>query len=154
MEDLDRLYPESKWILTTRDEESWLRACEWFFSRTLRMFDRESVDFYMETRRRVYGSQNFQRELWVNAYRNHQEKVFRMFGDVPGKLLVLDVGAEDTWSPLCTFLNVQRPERAFPHLNGRDALRSVPQSIVRYLRRIHDSRWAAATQQRERRGQP
>jgi hypothetical protein len=108
--ELDRLIPGSKFILTTRDEESWYRSVarhigrlrnpshEWIYGRGkgLPMDDRENT---------------------LRVYQEHIKGVKSYFRERPGDLLVIDVTNGDGWKELCGFLGRPAPDARFPHVN-------------------------------------
>lgn len=119
--DLDRLHPDAKFILTVRDEESWLRSCEthWSSRGPFEAAHSEGRRTHMEIRRflraTVYGTYEFHPERFRSVMRKHVDDVRRYFADRPGKLLELDVVGGAGWEPLCAFLGRPRPKQPFPH---------------------------------------
>jgi hypothetical protein len=111
-QDLDRSFPESKFILTIRDEEQWLESCERFFAvGNNRFFKWQQVNTDM------YGSPEYDRNLFKAALLKHQEEVMKYFENRPQDLLVLDITNGDGWSQLCPFLGINAPEFQFPKAN-------------------------------------
>lgn len=113
---LDRAFPGSKFILTTRDRDSWLRsqAKAGFNARTAEPgSDRE---FY---RTMLYGVNAYNEERFAWVYDEHHKLVERYFsGDRAGDLFTMDIskgGAE--WEGLCAFLGLPVPDAPFPHSN-------------------------------------
>jgi hypothetical protein len=102
---LDRQYPESKFILTTRKLDDWLD------SRT------RHVETNVERRRRGEYDGTFlvvDREAWSAEFIGHDERVRSYFAGRPSDLLVLDIAAGDGWEQLCPFLGLPVPDAAFP----------------------------------------
>jgi hypothetical protein len=114
---LDRAYPGSKFILTTRDMESWLRAIEKHFAFL------ESWDDMNEPFRRftefinacVFGSLRFSAERFRYVYETHDANVREYFRDRRDDLLVIDICGGEGWEKLCGFLDVPIPDEPFPH---------------------------------------
>lgn len=130
MDEIDRRFPDAKWVLTVRDEREWLHSASQFFRRSLVMFEPEMTRFFMTIREQVYGSAEFDAATWSQVYRSHQDRVRRKFGDQPGKLLVMDVGEGNPWSALCDFLSLPKPDVPFPHLNRIEDLAPFPHRTV------------------------
>ncbi|GAB4206018.1 MAG: hypothetical protein OHK0013_22320 [Sandaracinaceae bacterium] len=120
-EDLDRTYPGSKFVLTVRDEESWLRSCanHWSGRPAYQEGEGEDHAIHMEIRRflraAVYASDDFEPERFRRAYRRHVENVTRYFADRPGDLLVLAITQGEGFEKLAPFLGVPAPSVPFPH---------------------------------------
>jgi Sulfotransferase domain/N-terminal domain of galactosyltransferase len=113
---LDRAYPNSKFILTIRDEESWLRSVETHWSRTANPW-RKSWDidpFTHFIHKETYGQKHFDRELFRARYRRHNEEVLTYF-QYRDDLLVLDLEADRKWEKLCRFLDCSIPPKGYPH---------------------------------------
>jgi len=109
-EDLDRLFPGSKFILTLRDEESWYKSvCSHI--RDLRSAHHEWI----------YGKgKGLPKDDKANAlkiYNTHNNNVLDYFKDRSEDLLLLDFTKGDQWEELCLFLGKEVPEIPFPHLN-------------------------------------
>ncbi len=108
--ELDELYPGSKFILTTRDADSWytsvskhigdLRAAhhEWIYGRGK-------------------GLPKEDRDHTIAVYEKHNKGVMNYFIDRPDDLLILDFTRGDGWQKLCAFLDKEVPEIPFPHYN-------------------------------------
>lgn len=117
---LDRAYPGSKFVLTVRDEESWLTSKRRYAERELAKWDTYSPE-HRERKRalreEIYGSFEFDPDRWLAAYRHRCDSVRRYFADRPEDLLVLDIPGGDGWEPLCSFLGADVPEEPFPRRN-------------------------------------
>ncbi len=150
-EGLDEAYPDAKFILTVRDEASWLRSCEAYWGDPERhpkgrrlgagrsRFDRglralitgplrrrlgRSIDHSAYTaaiEKHLYGSSDFAAERFAAVRRSHEQAVRERFADRPDKLLVLDICSGEGWERLCPFLGVDTPTEPFPWHNSRVA---------------------------------
>jgi hypothetical protein len=129
-EDLDRLHPGAKFILTVREPEGWLRSCRnhWTGRSAYEEGPQEGLAaeehrLHMEIRRflraAVYASYDFDEARFLRAYRLHEQAVRRHFAQRPGDLLVLDIAAGDGYEKLAPFLGVPTPEQPFPHKGKR-----------------------------------
>lgn len=127
--ELDRAYPGSKFILTVRDEEPWLRSCAAHFAQRPPFAPGDSEDHatHMEIRRllraAVYGSYEFDESRFRRVYRRHVEEVLAYFADRPGDLVVLDVTKGQGYADLAPFLGVPVPSQPFPHKGKKSAER-------------------------------
>lgn len=116
---LDRAYPGSKFILTTREIESWLRSAELHWQLMMDWWQ-HYPDFKRFTEfisACVYGTIGFSRERFAFVYRTHLDNVQRYFAARPDDLLVLDICGGQGWERLCPFLGLAAPDRPFPHAN-------------------------------------
>jgi Sulfotransferase domain len=118
---LDRAWPGAKFILTTRDIESWIS------SEAQASFNHDPPrpgtvrDFY---RAILYGVTDYNEERFRWVFEDHHRRVYSYFsGPRQRDLLVMDVTKGDGWEKLCDFLGCDVPEIPFPHRNrsGVDA---------------------------------
>jgi hypothetical protein len=107
---LHERYPDSLFVLTVRDEESWWRSVERWVT---------VVKPWTQSRYQLHlGAEEVAREPMLAGYRRYNEAVERYFAErAPDRLLVLDVAAGEGWERLCPFLGVEVPELPFPHKN-------------------------------------
>lgn len=121
-QELDRRYPNSKFILTTRNKDAWLHSMDWMLTHGKAGWDwSKSVQNY---HREFYGTKKFDRETLSNCFDRFHSGVNTYFRDRPGDLLVFDLdhGGFDSVA-LCDFLNVPRRHIEIPKANQR---RDVP----------------------------
>jgi hypothetical protein len=111
---LDRVYPGSKFILTVRDEDSWIRSAR---NHWRLMPSWEADEFYTFLHARVYGCLEFDEKAFRAAYATHRRGVIDYFDGRPDDFLVMDITAGDGWDKLCPFLGVSVPDAPFPHRN-------------------------------------
>ena len=102
---LYKQYPHSKFILTSRPVEDWIRSV-----------------VHMERYQKPQSYSNSKLELLqlrekVKHYFNTKKRVKSFFEDKPGKLLEIDIPSGDGWEVLCTFLGKPIPNIPFPYLN-------------------------------------
>lgn len=112
---LDYKYPNSKFVLCTRDLETWLASAEFIYTK----YPSTNVDIAILRRMLMYESVTFDREKFVVAYHRYHEDVRRYFKDRPNDLLEMNITEGDGWEKLCPFLEIPVPEVPFPHLNRR-----------------------------------
>lgn len=105
---LDKNFPDSKFILTLRDEEKWIKSVVNYFE-------------YRNTNMRQWiygiGYPKGNEEIYLNRFRKHNADVLEYFGKRPQDLLVIDVTLGDGWEKLCPFLNKEIPSAPFPYVN-------------------------------------
>ena len=106
--EMDVAFPGSKFILTVRDPQSWMRSAVAFFGTEK-----------TEMRKLIYGRGNPYRNeaRYLERYNRHYEEVTRYFAARPDDLLVFDLIKHAAWEPLCAFLNSPVPDAPFPAAN-------------------------------------
>ncbi|EDY38722.1 conserved hypothetical protein [Cyanobium sp. PCC 7001] len=106
--DLDARYPGSKFILTVRSPDEWLRS-------QLKHFGAKSS----QMRQLIYGvgSPLGHEDIYRDRFNQHNQEVLEYFHDRPSDLLVLDLTAGDGWEKLCPFLGHSIPDVPFPRSN-------------------------------------
>lgn len=109
-QEIDRIYPDSKFILTLRkDPEVW-------YDSLCKHFDRGESN---QQKLLAYGystPHGFKREH-IDLYLRHAQKVRDYFFDKPNKLLVVCWENQDGWHEICQFLGHSEPQIPFPHAN-------------------------------------
>jgi hypothetical protein len=109
------LYPDARYVLTTRDEDAWIASC---------------VSFYRDRRIRpmrvwMFGSHanpsrdEASRQAWLDAYRAHNAAVHEFFAGRSGQFMEFDPTREPDWGRLCAFLGAPIPVQPWPHANAR-----------------------------------
>ena len=118
---LDKLYPGSKFVLTVRDKEPWLRSVEdhWKFSEEWAQRHLPFRRFTYFIHAAVYGTYAFERERFSFVYDQHVRSVMEYFSNRPEDLLVLDVCRGEGYEKLCPFLGLSVIDEAFPRVNTR-----------------------------------
>lgn len=114
--ELDADYPGSKFILTLRDVEGWLKSIE----RDMGLKQGVARKHQAEREKILtikYGRTTFDRDAFRTAFHGHEAKVRKYFENRPADLLVLDVTTDGGWEPLCNFLGVPVPDVPFPYVN-------------------------------------
>lgn len=115
----DHMYPGSKFILTIRPEDKWIKSvCQSFKEREF------------EAHEWIYGVDDpiGNEEEYLKVYRQHNESVLEYFSGRRGEdLLVMDITNGDGWEKLCPFLGKRQPWLRFPRRNISDSrLRKMP----------------------------
>lgn len=116
--ELDERFPGSKFILTRRPAEAWIRSMVKDFATT-------------ETpmRRWIYGDNagcpEGNEDIYVRRYERHNREVLEYFKERPDDLLVMDIPADAGWDKLCAFLGHEIPSKPFPHANKASVSRKI-----------------------------
>lgn len=116
---LDKAYPNSKFILTVRDHNSWLESVEWLFSHKNPdrwTWDRWPISNILHTA--MYGRSDFEKAVMADSFRSHNEEVVRYFSGRNNDLLVMDTN-KPSWEWLATFLGQPVPPVPYPHEGSR-----------------------------------
>jgi hypothetical protein len=144
-EKLDKSYPGSKFILTLRNEERWLRSVErhWTNSNQFQETWKKENNFPRQLHAELYGQADFDPTVFLARYRRHNEEVLAHFKDRPHDLLVLNMDTTfnkkgfpimkpDGWPELCAFLDKPVPSEPYPLEFASQApprLRVAPPSV-------------------------
>ena len=106
--ELDREYPDSKFILTVRDLQSWIDSEKVHHSK----LEGPIFEVFL-----MYGSWYFDQDMFISRYQEHCRRVIEYFKNRKEDLLVMDICGGDGWQKLCPFLEIDEPEVSFPHFN-------------------------------------
>ncbi|MCI0413760.1 hypothetical protein L0222_13285 [bacterium] len=113
---LDQEFPGSKFILTIREEDSWIRSVENHWRRSARWLG-EHYAFIEFIRACVFGTIDFNEDRFRYVYRTHFRNVTEYFAHRPDDLLAIDVCKGEGWEKLCPFLGFPIPDIPFPSMN-------------------------------------
>ena len=116
---LDGMFPGSKFILTTRQEEEWLRSVEWLFRKGRIRFDLERNGLADSIHFALYGATAFDRRRCAQTYSAYHAEVAEYFRDRPQDLLRIDLSLGNPWEALAAFLDAEIPAAPFPESNSR-----------------------------------
>lgn len=112
----DNRYPDSKFILTIRNIDSWLDSCEkWIVNRPVA---KHSVTGLYRTE--LYGTHIFDRQIFIETYHKHHDRINSYFHNRQNDLLIIDICKEPSWEKLCYFLDKPIPQTPFPHSNKNE----------------------------------
>ncbi|MEM9561971.1 MAG: sulfotransferase [Actinomycetota bacterium] len=117
---LDERFPGSKFVLTVRDPDRWIRSVVTHFGRKP-----------IATHEYIYGVPHAKghEDVLLAYYERHNRDVEAYFADRPDDLVVMDITAGDGWDKLCPFLGLPEPAFAFPSQN-----RQTDRQNSRYVR--------------------
>lgn len=114
--ELDKAYPGSKFILTIRDEQKWLKSVEalWDYKRNpmRSIWDKYPFSHYIHTV--TYGRRDFDPQTFLERYRRHNAEVRAYFKGRDEDLLVMDMERGAGWVPLAGFLGRPIPGTPYP----------------------------------------
>lgn len=116
---LDQAFPGSKFVLTVREKEAWLRSCEVHWRLLMQWWENfpEFKIFHEFASACTYGVLEYNRERFSFVYDTHVANVRAYFSERPDDLLVMDICAGEGWEKLCPFLRLDDPHAPFPHAN-------------------------------------
>jgi Sulfotransferase domain len=105
---LDKRFPDSRFILTIRDVDSWWHSMENWVTVT-----KPDVLARYKLHLRTH---DFSYEAMTESYLRHNTEIIKYFKGT-GKLLLMNVEQGDEWGKLCSFLGTAIPDIDFPHAN-------------------------------------
>ncbi len=115
---LDQQYPDSLFILTTRDVDAWIASSRkaGFNQDYARPKKGSTVDFYNSI---LFGCSTFNEERYRWVYETHLQRVKEHFsGERASRLLTIDFTQGQGWPELCEFLGKPIPSEPIPHANA------------------------------------
>ncbi len=129
--EMDELYPSSKFILTVRDSDSWLRSIVNHFG-----------DSTTPMREWIYGvgAPRGNEKIYQARYTEHNISVQEYFKNREDDLLILDFAKGDGWATLCPFLGDKMPAFNFPHANKASIRKGKQPITTRLVRHIREKR--------------
>jgi len=115
-DELDRKYPNSKFIYTVRDMETWLRSCEKHWSRLKHLRGTNKIPPFAEHAEiKIYGTLDFNRQKLESAYMRHHNYVMNYFKERQEDLLIVNLTSGEGWEKICKFLGKPIPSAHFPY---------------------------------------
>ncbi len=126
---LDQLFPNSKFILTVREKQSWLKAMEAHWHNKP-VFDTNSDNEDKMRLRRflrlsVYGTYTFNGDRLAYVYDLHHKNVLDYFKNRPESLLVFNICGGEGWERLCPFLQRAIVPEQFPVMSKKSILNKM-----------------------------
>jgi len=116
--ELDKAYPGSKFILTTRNEQAWLNSVRKHWSTEHNEFRSgwDNDPFTHRVHKALYGMKNFHPDTFIARYRRHNAEVREYFKDRPLDLLLMNMEEGDKyhWFRICDFLDKPVPSVDYP----------------------------------------
>lgn len=113
---IDTSYPGSRFILTTRDRESWLHSMHTFFMLNDVQFT--NLIYLRILHERVYGSAQFDRIKFSSSFDRYHEEIQTYFQGRESDLLILNLKKETRpFETLASFLGCPTPDCSYPKSN-------------------------------------
>ncbi|MDA4133342.1 MAG: galactosyltransferase-related protein, partial [Thaumarchaeota archaeon] len=111
---LDRAYPGSKFVFTSRDPEKWLDGLLRHYGyKTNKFRSNWDIDpFTHRIHKVLYGTKEFDRDRMLNRFTQHAAGVHEYFKDRPEDFYV----HHNRWEGLCEFLGVEKPRVEYPRV--------------------------------------
>ncbi len=125
---LDKIYPNSKFILTVRDPDSWISSVEKHWNLAQR-WTGGAYPFIEFIRAAVYGTVQFQEHRFRFVYETHCRNVREHFENRPEDFLMMDICNGDGWEKLCPFLGLSPPDQPFPNRNQASGNRQWAEAL-------------------------
>lgn len=115
-EQLDKAYPNSKFVLTIRDEDKWVNSARkhWSYEHNPSRWEWDVYPFMNKMHNIVYGRRDFHEPTFRARYRKHNADVLAYFKNRPSDLFVLDMEQNPGWPALCRFLDQPVPPFVYP----------------------------------------
>lgn len=116
--ELAQRFPNARYILTTRDKESWMVSCEKHF--TKRKYDdartQKRFEIGVMNNRQFWTVDYFDKDVFSEKYDSWHGMVRSMFSGNT-RYIEPEICSENDWGTLCNFLSVPIPNLSFPHSN-------------------------------------
>ena len=125
--ELDKAFPNSKFILTVREEQAWLNSAK-------KHFKNKNYKLHQW----LYGNGVIEgnEDIYLARYRQHYQDIKSYFKDRRDDLLVMNFSQGDSWETLCSFLNQPIPRKAFPHSNKGKHSFTLKDKIIDLIRQL------------------
>ncbi len=132
--EMDKKYPNSKFILVIRDSQDWIKSVVADFG-THSNFVRKWI--YGDE----YGCPKGNEDVYIKIYEQHNAEVMDYFNDRPDDLLVIYLSKKElSWEKLCPFLNKEIPDIPFFQSNQkkRRERKVLLQKVKKLLNRLNN----------------
>lgn len=118
---LDIAYPGSKFILTIRNENQWIRSVQKHWDSTVNQFKKNwnKDPFSNFIHKELYGQTNFDVNVFLERYRRHNAEVKKYFAYRSDDFLILNIN--DGWDKLCQYLGKPVPTIPYPRVGVANA---------------------------------
>ncbi|WP_417850318.1 sulfotransferase family protein [Thalassoglobus sp.] len=123
--ELFEMFPDDKFILNTRDLESWLQSLQRIpgFWKSRLLYDRYH-------RLKVYGTEDVSdHQTLTSIWEEHHREVS---ATIPSDQL-LKLSLPFSWKPLCEFLQVPTPDQPFPWKNKKTHSDAVIRRVTQQM---------------------
>lgn len=132
-EELLENYPDSKFILTLRNPESWYKS-------VLKHFGGYSEWNFHSWIYKGHGDPIGNKDLYIYTYTKHNKAVQEYFKLKNKKLLVMHLPEDFNWKILCDYLECKIPWGKFPHANSATSRNTWMRTFLDYLKKAYYSK--------------
>jgi 3'-phosphoadenosine 5'-phosphosulfate (PAPS) 3'-phosphatase len=112
--ELDARFSGSKFILTVRDSDGWMKSCKKQFTQR---FAKVQTDAHKRLFADLYGTDVFDEQRFASGYERFVDGVRDYFKNRPRDLLIINIAAGEGWGEVCRFLERPVPDIPFPKAN-------------------------------------
>lgn len=123
---LYEIFPDSKFILTTRNKEDWLISMRTHWEEKVDDKSKPEYELKMNIRyflrAAVYGCQRYSIDRLSYVYDLHYRNVVDYFRNKDNSLLIMNINDGDGWEKLCPFLGLEIPQTEFPFVKFKKQL--------------------------------
>lgn len=119
--ELHAVYPQAKFIHTTRDLDKWLSSMKWLLDTGREERGWSIGELADELHYAIYGCIKYDEPSLRAAYADHEANIHAYFSGIPDALLTINLDeGELSFERIAPFLNVATPDVLFPHSNSKD----------------------------------
>jgi len=114
--ELDKRFPNSKFIYTFREKEEWLTSMEKYLKRKRTV---NLASYQHENRMGMYGQIEFNKDAFAAVYNKHDNDIREYFKNREKDLLILNICGGDEIGGLLSFIGKpnKNPSQKFPQMN-------------------------------------
>ena len=134
--ELDTAFPGSKFILTWREPDRWLKSIVSHFGANPNVLQQLT---YGDDAPFPVGHEDHYRQV----YEAHNAEVRAYFRDRPADLLEINLSHGDGWEKLCAFLAMPVPGVPFPRENSAQARQTLAWRVRKRLKRLRTRLFAS-----------
>jgi len=122
--EINRRSPKAKFILSIRNHKNWIKSIEILFT-CLKQFIKKNNHRYPWLKefgifhKKMYGSSEFEKNIFLKSYDEHNKKVMKYFENKKDKLLIINLEKDNNWQKICSFLDTKIPNMPFPYRNKK-----------------------------------
>lgn len=122
-DEIIKIYPEAKYIITKRNKDEWLLAVVNFFSRAREhKYHPNLFTVLFLYRKIIYGSRWPTKEQFSKAYDYQYERINKLVDGLD--YCIMNICEGDGWEILSPFLGAEIPDVKFPHLHNHNRKKS------------------------------
>lgn len=111
--ELDEAFPGSKFIMTYREDEKWLKSI-------VNSFEKKKTPMRKWIYGERHGAPRGNEAVYLKRYQAHHAAVREYFKNRPNDLLEICWEQGDGWEKICPFLGLPVPAAPIPHANKGD----------------------------------